>query len=87
MTPEQQTVSALKKITLAIEAGTAEDQTDLTPEPLELEFIYGLGTGGLSALEIQLADLRVGEAVRLRLSPADWLRRWMKRLFDGGLKS
>jgi hypothetical protein len=44
---------------------------DLTPQPSQFEFIYGLGTSGLTPFEIQLADTTVGEEVQLHMSRED----------------
>ena len=60
-------VDTLKKITLSLEAGTTSDSTDLTPQPPQFEFIYGLGTAGLTPFEFQLADRTVGDEVHLHI--------------------
>ena len=65
---ESEKIEALKKITLSIEAGTAPDLMDLTPQSSQFEFIYGLGTSGLTPIEIQLADKTVGEEIQLHMS-------------------
>lgn len=67
-TMETEKIDLLKKITLSVEAGTASDTMDLTPESSQFEFIYGLGTSGLTPFEIQLADKTVGEEIRLHLN-------------------
>jgi len=61
-------IEALKKITLLIEAGTTSEFMDLTPQPFEFDFIYGLGAKGLTPLELQLEDKAVGDEVRLQMS-------------------
>ena len=58
---ETEKIGVLKKITLSVEAGTAPDSMDLTPKSAHFEFIYGLGTSGLTPFEIQLADKTVAE--------------------------
>jgi hypothetical protein len=68
MTMETEKIEILKKITLSVEAGTAPDLMDLTPQPSEFEFIYGLGTSGLTPFEMQLADKTVGEEFHLHMS-------------------
>jgi hypothetical protein len=64
---ETEKIDLLKKITLSLEAGTTPDSVDLTPQSSLFEFIYGLGISGLTPFEIQLADKRVGEEIRLHL--------------------
>ncbi|MGD9318645.1 MAG: hypothetical protein PVH99_01715 [Desulfobacteraceae bacterium] len=65
---ETEKIEVLKKITLSVEAGTAPDATDLTPQSSQFEFIYGLGISGLTPFEIQLADKTVGEEIHLHIS-------------------
>ena len=67
-TMETEKIEVLKKITLSVEAGTAPDATDLTPQSSQFEFIYGLGISGLTPFEIQLADKTVGEEIHLHIS-------------------
>ena len=70
-TMETEKIEVLKKIILSVEAGTAPDSMDLTPQPSQFEFIYGLGTSGLTPFEIQLADKTVGQEVQLHMSRDD----------------
>ena len=65
---EKERIDFLKKITLSIEAGTVPDSMDLTPQSSLFEFIYGLGSAGLTPFEFQLADKAVGDEVRLRIN-------------------
>ena len=67
-TMESKKIDNLKKITLSVEAGTAPDSMDLTPQSSQFEFIYGLGISGLTPFEIHLADKTVGEEVRLHIN-------------------
>lgn len=64
---EERKIGHLKKVTLSLEAGTAPQVRDLTPEGARLQFIYGLGTHGLTPLELALADKTVGDEVLLML--------------------
>jgi len=61
-------IGSLKKVTLSIEAGTTPESMDLTPQPSLFEFIYGLGSKGLTPFEFQLADKTVDEEVRLQIN-------------------
>jgi hypothetical protein len=60
-------IGPLKKVTLSMEAGTSPESMDLTPQPSLFEFIYGLGTRGLTPIEFHLAEKTVGDEVRLRI--------------------
>lgn len=60
-------IDFLKKITLSFEAGSTSDNMNLTSSS-QFEFIYGLGTGGLTPLEFQLADKCVGDEIRLHIT-------------------
>ncbi len=56
-------VSPLKKISLLLEAGTEPDKTDLTVEPIPCEFVFGVGSQGLSPLESELANRKEGDGL------------------------
>ena len=60
-------VENLKKITLSIQAGTSQDTMDLTPKYPKIEFIFGLGSGGMTPFEYELADRSEGQSVLLHL--------------------
>ncbi len=62
-------VENLKKITLSVTAGTEPDVTDLTPQPFEFEFIFGLGKEGLTPFELKLADKTEGDEISVFLKP------------------
>jgi hypothetical protein len=65
---ETEKIDLLKKITLSVVAGTAPDSMDLSPQSSQIEFIYGLGTSGLTPFELQLADRTVGEEIQLDIN-------------------
>ncbi|QTA92031.1 hypothetical protein [Desulfonema magnum] len=56
-----------KKITISAEAGKTPDSADLTPWPFQFEFIFGLGTEGLTPFEYELADKAEGDEILLHL--------------------
>jgi len=58
----------LKKLAFNVSAGRGEDDFDLTPMPLQISFIYGIATEGLSDFEIAIADLEMYESVELRMA-------------------
>jgi len=62
-----QKIENLKKVTLSLEAGTSSDQMNITPQPTEFEFVFGLGTFGLTPFEFTLADKICGDQILVRL--------------------
>jgi hypothetical protein len=61
----------LKKVTLSFEAGTNPDSMDLIPRSAPFDFIFGLGTQGLTPFEFQLADKDEGDEVSFPLKRGD----------------
>lgn len=82
-------VENLKKITLSLQAGTSQDTMDLAPKYPEIEFIFGLGTEGMTPFEYELADRTEGESTLLHLKKKDFcsffehLNPPLVDLFDG----
>jgi len=62
-------VSKLLKISLSIEAGTLPAVMDLTNSPRNLEFIFGIGSGGITPFEYELVEKQPGDAVTLHVQP------------------
>ncbi|MCP4691662.1 MAG: hypothetical protein GY859_26685 [Desulfobacterales bacterium] len=62
-------VEPLKKITLSLEAGTTPVDMDLTSTPQSLEFIFGVGAGGLTPFEYALVGKSEGDEASLQLKP------------------
>ena len=60
-------VGNLKKITLSIQAGTSQDTMNLTPKYPGLEFIFGLGSAGMTPFEYELVDKVEGQSVLIHL--------------------
>jgi len=67
MGEKRQAVGPLRKISLLLEAGTGPDKRDLTAGPIAFEFIFGVGSGGLSPFEFQLANMKEGDGLSLRI--------------------
>jgi hypothetical protein len=67
MDKEDGKIGALKKITLSLEAGRTPDHMDLTARSSVFDFIFGLGSGGLTPFEFELADKALGEEINLYL--------------------
>ena len=64
-------VANLKKIILSLQAGTSADNMNLAPKHPEFEFIFGLGSAGMTPFEYKLADRAEGEYVLLHLKKQD----------------
>ena len=56
-------VENLKKVTVALEAGTSVQKMDLSLDNPEFEFIFGIGPSGISPFEYELADKTEGQHV------------------------
>ena len=67
LTTEIDTVEGLRKITISLVASTSPDWKESDAVQKKAEFIFGIGTDGLSALEAKLAGKRVGDTVVLSL--------------------
>ena len=67
MGDSRQAVGPLKKISLRLEAGTGSGKTDLTAGPIAFEFIFGVGSQGLSPFEFELADKKEGDGLSLHV--------------------
>jgi hypothetical protein len=60
-------VENLKKITLELEAGTSSQEMDLSLDNSEFEFIFGIGTSGISPFEYELVNKTEGQRVMMEL--------------------
>lgn len=74
------TIQQLKKVRLAILAGSEPGKHSLTAIPVNFEFIYGIGAEGLEPFEVVLDDKCVGEHVVLTLA-ADEAPQFFGRYF------
>ncbi len=61
------TVKPLHAIRLEVLAGSRPGARDLTPDPVTVEFIFGLGVQGLSPFESLLEGMPAGGETRLEL--------------------
>ncbi len=60
-------VENLKKVTVAMEAGTSVQNMDLSLDNPEFEFIFGIGPSGISPFEYELADKTEGQHILIEL--------------------
>ena len=72
-------IENLKKIKLSWQAGTSQDTMNLTPKYPGLEFIFGLGSGGMTPFEYELVDKVVGQSVLIHLKK-EGLHRFFEHL-------
>ncbi len=56
-------IDNLKKVSLAMRAGEEQNKYNLTPEPVNLDFIYGVASEGLCNLEAVLNGKEKGEII------------------------
>jgi len=63
-------IGNLTKVTLGIEAGASSDDNSPRQEAFSFEFIFGLGTAGLTPFECELADKAEGDEIFLNLKQA-----------------
>jgi len=64
-------IEKLSKIFLSVKAGTIPDASDLSPEPIKFDFIFGLGTAGLTPFEYELSDKSEGDELALQIREED----------------
>jgi hypothetical protein len=74
-----QKIENLNKVTLSLEAGTSSDHMNITPQPTEFEFVFGLGTFGLTPFEFTLADKICGDEILVQLR-AENLQRYFEHI-------
>ena len=60
-------IENLNRIFLQIKAGCTADTMDITDSVIHFDFIYGLGSGGLTPFEYTLAELHCGDTVQLHI--------------------
>lgn len=64
-------IENLNRVSLSVHAGTMPDISDLSPEPIKFDFIFGLGTAGLTPFEYELSDKCQGDELILQLRAED----------------
>jgi hypothetical protein len=56
-------IEILKEITLSIQAGASQEAMNLKPKYRKFEFIFGLGSKGLTPFEFELGDKVEGDSI------------------------
>ena len=60
-------VENLKKIGLTVQVGSKRDAMDIIPDPMDSEFIFGIGTAGLTPFEFELVGKHEGDEIILHV--------------------
>jgi hypothetical protein len=85
-------VENLRMVTVSMEAGVTAEKMDLTSTPQEWEFVFGIGSEGLTPLEFELSGKNVGEEVLMHVKREDLAeilqhapipRFWLSRPLEG----
>ncbi len=71
MEENREVVENLKKVKITLQAGTSPESMDISAEPVEFEFIFGLGTSGLTPFEFALANKHRDDEVILHINLRD----------------
>lgn len=61
------TITPMTKVTLAFAAGSDPEKMDIAIERPDYEFVFGIGSSGLTPFEYELADKTTGDDLLLRL--------------------
>ncbi len=64
-------IENLSRIFLSIRVGTSADASDLSSEPIKSDFIFGLGTAGLTPFEYELSEKSEGDELNLQIRTED----------------
>lgn len=68
---QNQGVQPLKKIKVWLQAGATDAVMDISLPSPEIDFIFGIGTGGLTPFECLLAGRRENESISGRVAGAE----------------
>lgn len=66
-----QSIQALKKVTLSVQAGSEAMNFSLTPSSVTIEFIYGVASDGFSPFEVALGDKVSGDRLSFSVSNSE----------------
>lgn len=69
---QKRKVEHLNRLHLAIEAGTSEENMDLTPDVISYELVTGIGPQGYSPLEFELLGKKQGDILQLSISRGEF---------------
>ena len=61
------TIKPMMKVKLTFTAATLPGKTSIPLDPSDYEFVFGIGTSGLTPLEYELAEKNVGDVLDFHL--------------------
>ena len=65
------TLKPMMKVSLSFKAGIDPEKLDIPLDQPDFEFVFGIGSGGLTPFEYELADLAAGDEINFRLNRAE----------------
>ena len=68
------TIEPMMKVNLSFTAGVTPDEMNIPLEHPDFEFIFGIGSGGLTPFEYELVDMEAGGSIDLQLRSTDTQR-------------
>ena len=68
------TIKPMMKVNLSFMAGETPNEMDITLDHPDFEFIFGIGSGGLTPFEYELADMNAGDDIDIQLRNTDTQR-------------
>ena len=67
-------IKPMMKVNLSFMAGITPDEMTIPLEHPDFEFIFGIGSGGLTPFEYELADMDTGDSIDIKLQSTDTQR-------------
>ena len=64
-------IKPMMKVNLTFRAGVTPDEMNIPLEHPDFEFVFGIGSGGLTPFEYELADLDAGDHIDIQLRDRD----------------
>ena len=74
MNPSPVAVDVLRRVRLSLAAGSAEGRSDIFPGPAPFDFIFGIGTDGITPFEYRLVHKLPGEHIEVMVDRNDLSR-------------
>lgn len=74
------TIGPLTKVTLLLKVSTADKNPSGAPSEVGFDFLYGIGSAGLSDFEIELHGHAPGDQLNIPVNP-DHIRTYFEHLF------
>ncbi len=74
MNPSPIAVDVLRRVRLSLAAGSAMGRSDILPGPAPVDFIFGIGTDGITPFEYRLVHKLPGDRIELMVARNDLSR-------------